>query len=276
MNGNGEGVGLLGHDWPENGRQRSYPERRLCGPVLDYFLARGWYVVFDPDGADFLDVLMVRPDPDEAKHETEVMVLELKVHAAQKAFIQARQREKWADYVAVVLGSYESAQNALDRMDNGGWDTLPKDMTPVAWKEFEETYGDSHERFKGVGLYAVRNEYGGAPREPYLVELRRPRKVKPKKGFRDTWEKRHLRAVRWTKLYRRNKPFARTVAYGYLMELGFKTTHRIPIGEIDAMAEGAMPIKGNMAPRYSNRRPWGYGFQRDQSTLSLFESGTGP
>lgn len=210
--------------YPED-KPRPHPELRIRGPVLDYFRARGWYVVFDPDGADFLDALLVRGD--------EVMVLELKTHAVQKAFSQALHRASWGDYTAVVIGSYESARATLDRLRNGGWDAFQGDATPEVRAAMVEKYGSDRLRYDGVGIYAVRTDYGGAPRAPYLVELRRPRRQHPKE-----WK--NLHALRWVKMHRRSRAdraFARYVAYGYLIG-GYRTTRRIPMEQIDEIAEG--------------------------------------
>lgn len=183
-----------------------HPEHRLRGPILDYFRPKGWYVVFDPDGSDFIDAIMVKGD--------DVMVLELKTSAAEKAFGQARHRTLWADYVAVVAGT--GARRAKKKLREGGWDM------GFEWK------GSSKNLYDGVGLFALR--------DGHLVQVRRPKRNEPSKDYKD-------RSFSWMKLYRQpgKKRFARRIASTYLRSPGYKTTHGIPIENIRREAEG-LPV----------------------------------
>ena len=80
-------------------------EAELRAPLKAYFGARGYRVWADPDGADFLDLVVAR--------EEEVGLVELKLSDWKTVRAQAVARRALADWVAVALPSQRLAEKLI-------------------------------------------------------------------------------------------------------------------------------------------------------------------
>ncbi len=80
-------------------------ERDLALPVRRFLEPEGYQVWVDPDGSDFLDIVVRRGE--------EIGLVELKLADWRKLLSQAVRRRGWADWVAVVLPRETLARKLL-------------------------------------------------------------------------------------------------------------------------------------------------------------------
>jgi hypothetical protein len=84
---------------------RHHLEQELAAPVQRFLAAKGYRSYRDPDGRDYLDLVVRRGE--------ELGLVELKLSAAGAVVVQALRRRGWADWVAVALDGRRAAERAL-------------------------------------------------------------------------------------------------------------------------------------------------------------------
>ncbi len=193
-------------DWFETDRAK-YPERRLRGPIIDHFKPQGWRVFFNPDGADLFDAMLV--------HGTDVMYLELKVSAWRKAFEQAYHRLTYQfNFVGVVM-PHNAAYRLLKFIVNESedWERIPALAQRGEAQDFIA---------KRIGVYGVDDGKLKVFREPERLSVD------------SYYDERHDRAIRWTRIFDKDRHLARRVAFTYLTQ-NYKTTKGILLTDLDRM-----------------------------------------